>query len=417
MKDVRVVIVGAGQAGGEAARRLRQNGFEGVITLIGAEPVPPYQRPPLSKAYLKGEAPVERLLLRPVSAYADDRVELITSAAVAAIERHARVVTLDDGRTIAYDKLILATGARPRALHKPGAALRGVHAFRTLADADALRASLKPGARVVIVGAGYIGLEAAAAARQIGADVTLIESAQRPLARVTSAMVADFFLGEHMRQGVRFILGAQIVSIEGAEHVSGVALSDGATVPADVVIVGIGVTPEAQLAEQCGLAVENGVVTDMSCRTSDPDIFAIGDCAARPMVHFQNRSFRLESVHNAVEGARVVAAEIAGVKPPAAEAPWFWSDQYDLKLQIAGLSKGHDHVVLRGATSQRSFAAFYYQNDRLIAVDAVNRPAEFLVAKSAIQMGSSIPGDLVSDESLSMKQLAAYATKASQTAR
>ena len=409
MKSARVVIVGAGQAGGEAARRLRQSGFEGAIALIGSETLPPYQRPPLSKTYLKGEAPLDRLLLRPASVYAAEHVDLITGATAISIDRGRQSVMLDNGRDLPYDALILATGARPRALSIPGASLAGVHAFRTVADADALRPHLRSGAHLVVVGGGYIGLEAAAVARQLGVDVTVVEAAPRPLVRVTGPEVAGFLLEEHARMGVRFTLGAEIVSIEGGDRVRHVTLSDGTILSADVLIVGIGVAPETRLAEQCGLAVENGVVTDIECRTSDRNIFAIGDCAVRPMAHFDNRMHRLESVHNAVEGARVVAACITGLKAHVTETPWFWSDQYDLKLQIAGLSNGYDRVAIRGIPRQRSFASFYYREDRLIAVDAINRPAEFLVSKNAIQTGASIPADWVVDETRSMKSLLEHA--------
>jgi 3-phenylpropionate/trans-cinnamate dioxygenase ferredoxin reductase subunit len=248
----------------------------------------------------------------------------------------------------------------------------------------------------------------AAVARQCGLDVTVIETAVRPLARVTSPEVAGFFLDEHTRQGVRFVLGGQPAIIKGRERVTGVALTDGVEIPADIVIAGIGINPEVTLAQQCGLTVENGVVTDRQCRSDDPAIFAIGDCASRPMAHF-DRVCRLESVHNAVEGAKIVAATITGAKAHTEEAPWFWSDQYDLKLQIAGLFQGYDNIVLRGVMADRAFAAFYYQGPRLIAVDAVNRPGEYLGAKMLIQMGRTISPSALEDESRPMKDLVAAA--------
>lgn len=405
----RVIIIGAGQAGGETAQRLRQAGFDGDITLIGEEPVAPYQRPPLSKAYLKGEMDMDRLLLRPASVYAEENITLLTSLRAVWIDRANRRVRVEGGRELPYDALVLATGARPRKLPLVGADLDGVHLFRTAADADALRPRMVSSAKLVVVGAGYIGLEAAAIARQLGVDVTVIETAVRPLARVTSPEVAGFFLDEHTRQGVRFVLGGQPALIKGRERVTGVALSDGVEVPADIVIAGIGITPEITLAQQCGLTIENGIVTDRQCRTSDPAIYAIGDCAARPIVHFESRVARLESVHNAVEGAKIVAATITGSKPHAEEAPWFWSDQYDLKLQIAGLFQGYDHVVLRGVMADRAFAAFYYKGPKLIAVDAVNRPAEYLGAKMLIQTGRSVAPSELEDESRTMKELVAAA--------
>ena len=405
----RVIIIGAGQAGGETAQRLRQAGFSGDITLIGEEPNAPYQRPPLSKAYLKGEYDMDRLLLRPASVYAEENITLLTSLRAVWIDRANKKVRVEGGRELPYDALVLATGARPRKLPLVGADLDGVHLFRTAADADALRPRMVSGAKLVVVGAGYIGLEAAAVARQLGVDVTVIETAVRPLARVTSPEVAGFFLDEHTRQGVRFVLGGQPALIKGREHVTGVALSDGVEVPADIVIAGIGITPEITLAQQCGLTIENGIVTDRQCRASDPAIYAIGDCAARPIVNFEQRVARLESVHNAVEGAKIVAATITGSKPHAEEAPWFWSDQYDLKLQIAGLFQGYDNVVLRGVMADRAFAAFYYKGPKLIAVDAVNRPAEYLGAKMLIQTGRSVAPSDLEDESRTMKELVAAA--------
>lgn len=405
----RVIIIGAGQAGGETAQRLRQGGFEGEITLIGEEPVAPYQRPPLSKAYLKGDLDIDRLMLRPASVYAEERIALLTKTRGVWIDRANRKVRVEGGRELPYDALVLATGAKPRKLPLVGADLDGVHLFRTAADVDRVRERFVSGAKLVVVGAGYIGLEVAAVARQCGLEVTVLETAVRPLARVTSPEVAGFFLDEHTRQGVRFVLGGQCALIKGADRVTGVALTDGAELPADLVIAGIGVTPDIAIAEQCGLTVNNGIVTDRHCRTSDPNIFAIGDCAARPMVHYGGQIARLESVHNAVEGAKIVAATLTGGKAHTEEAPWFWSDQYDLKLQIAGLFQGYDHVVFRGVMADRAFAAFYYKGDKLIAVDAVNRPAEYLGAKMLIQTNRTLPPNVIEDMSRPMKELVASA--------
>jgi 3-phenylpropionate/trans-cinnamate dioxygenase ferredoxin reductase subunit len=405
----RVIIIGAGQAGGETAQRLRQAGFAGDITLIGEEPCPPYQRPPLSKAYLAGKIDMDRLLLRPANVYSEERIALLTSVKAVWIDRAGKKVRIEGGRELPYDALVLATGARPRKLPLVGADLEGVHLFRTAADIDAIRPRFVAGAKLVVIGAGYIGLEVAAVARQTGLDVTIIETAVRPLARVTSPEVAGFFLDEHTRQGVRFLLGGQPAVIKGKERVTGVGLADGGELPADIVVAGIGVTPETTLAQHCGLSIENGIVTDAHCRTSDPNIFAIGDCAARPMAHFDQRVCRLESVHNAVEGAKIVAAVLTSQVAHNVEAPWFWSDQYDLKLQIAGLFQGYDHVVFRGVMADRSFAAFYYKGDRLIAVDAVNRPGEYLGAKMLIQSGRTLPQDVIADETRTMKELVASA--------
>jgi len=404
----RVIIIGAGQGGAETAQRLRQGGFDGEVTLIGEEPTPPYQRPPLSKAYLKGDLSMDRLLLRPASTYAEERINLLTPLRAVWIDRTNKKVRVEGGRELPFDALVLATGARPRKLPLVGADLSGVHLFRTAGDADAIRPHFVSGAKLVVIGAGFIGLEAAAVARQCGLSVTVVETAVRPLARVTSPEVAGFFLDEHTRQGVRFVLGGQPAVIKGQERVTGVALADGMEIEADIVIAGIGVTPEVALAQQCGLTVENGIVTDRQCRTSDPAIFAIGDCAARPMVHYGGEVRRLESVHNAVEGAKVAAATLLG-QTHTEEAPWFWSDQYDLKLQIAGLFQGYDHVVFRGVMADRAFAAFYYKGDRLIAVDAVNRPGEYLGAKMLIQTGRTVQPSVLEDMSRPMKEIVAAA--------
>ncbi|HVZ99638.1 MAG TPA: FAD-dependent oxidoreductase [Caulobacterales bacterium] len=405
----RVIIIGAGQAGGETAQRLRQGGFEGDITLIGEEPIAPYQRPPLSKKYLAGEYGQDRLMLRPPEVYAHENVALLTNTRAVWVDRANKRVRLEGGRELAYDALVLATGARPRVLKLAGADLAGSYVLRTIADIDAIRHDFKSGARLVVVGAGYIGLEAAAVARQLELDVTVVESAVRPLARVTSPDVAGFFLDEHTAQGVRFVLSAQPAVIKGVEHVTGVRLADGAEIAADLVIAGIGVTPETTLASHSGLVVEDGVVTDRACRSSDPAIFAIGDCARRPMIHYGERMARLESVHNAVEGAKIVAATLLGQKPPAEEAPWFWSDQYDLKFQIAGLFQGYDRAIQRGSMEKRAFAMFYYKAGRLIAVDAVNRPGEYLGAKLLIQTGRSVAPDILADETRPMKEIVAAA--------
>ena len=404
----RVIIIGAGQGGGETAQRLRQGGFQGEITLVGEEPCAPYQRPPLSKTYLKGELSMDRLLLRPASVYAEEHIKFVSPLKAVWIDRSNKRVRMEGGRELPYDALVIATGARPRRLPLVGADLEGVHTFRTAADVDAIRQRFTPDAKLVVIGAGYIGLEVAAVARQCGLHVTVVETAVRPMARVTSPEVAGFFLDEHTRHGVRFVLGGQPAIIKGEDHVTAVCLADGMEIKADLVIAGIGVTPETTLAEQCGLTVEDGIVTDRQCRSSDPAIFAIGDCARRPMVHFGGRMARLESVHNAVEGAKIVAATILG-QTHAEEAPWFWSDQYDLKLQIAGLFQGYDHVVFRGVMRDRAFAAFYYKGDRLIAVDAVNRPGEYLGAKMLIQTGRTVAPNVLEDASRPMKEIVAAA--------
>lgn len=407
----RVVIIGAGQAGAEAAFRLRSGGFAGDITLVGEEPVPPYQRPPLSKKYLSGELDLDRLLVKPASAYAEAGIALLNANRAVWIDRQAKRVRLEGGRELAYDALVLALGSRARKLPVAGADLPGVHLVRTVHDIDTLKPAFVPGARLVVVGAGYIGLEAAAVARQTGLEVTVLEAATRPLARVTGPEISGFFLDEHTRQGVQFRLGAQAAVILGEERVRGVGLSDGSEVAADLVIAGIGILPETQLAERAGLEVADGIVVDAQARTSDPVVYAIGDCARRPLVHY-GRSGRLESVHNALEGGKIAAAMILGLPQPAEEAPWFWSDQYDLKLQIAGLSQGYDRIVLRGDPAERSFAAFAYLGARLLAVDAINRPAEFLSVKQMLQKRQTVAPELVADTSVAMKDILAQAVPA-----
>ena len=409
----RVVIVGAGQAGYEAAVRLRQLGFAGDVTLVGEEPLPPYQRPPLSKAYLSGAMPEERLLLKPMEAYAEERITLLLGRKVVWIDRINRKARLEGGRELGYDALILATGSRARPLPVAGADLGGIHLLRTAADVDLIRAEMGSARRLVVIGAGFIGLEVAAVARRLGLDVTVLEAMARPLARVTSPDMSGFFLDVHTGEGVRFALSAQAAVIKGDARVRAVGLADGAEIPCDMVIAGIGILPETALAETAGLAVENGIVVDRAMRTSDPAIYAIGDCVRRPFVHYGAETGRLESVHNAIEGGKIAAAMIAGAKAPVEEAPWFWSDQYDLKLQIAGLFAGYDQIVLRGNMAERSFALFYLKAGKLLAVDAVNRAPEYMGAKRMIEAGVSVAPAALSDMSKPFKDIMTTALAAS----
>ena len=399
----RVVILGAGQAGGETALRLRAGGFQGEITLIGDEPIAPYQRPPLSKAYLTGELDADRLPLRPLEVYAAENIHLLLGRRANWIDRQRKRVRLEGGQELPYDALVIATGARPRRLTAPGADLPGVHVLRSAADVAAIKAELKSGARLAVIGAGYIGLEAAASARKLGAEVTVLEAAVRPLARVTSPEVAGFFLDQHVAHGVQFRLAAQAAVFKGSDRVRAVGLADGDEVAADLVIVGVGVIAEVGLAEKAGLIIDNGIVTDRACRTADPAIYAIGDVARRPITHYGGRMERLESVHSAIEGAKIAAAGILGAPPPAEETPWFWSDQYDLKLQIAGLFQGYDQLVVRGSMEAKSFAVFYLRAGQLLAVDAINRPAEYAAGKILIQRGARVDAARLSDESIAMK--------------
>jgi 3-phenylpropionate/trans-cinnamate dioxygenase ferredoxin reductase component len=405
----RVVIIGAGQAGGQAAYSLRLGGFAGGITLVGDEPAPPYQRPPLSKAYLKGELEAERLFLKPVEYYAEHDIALVTGDAATAISLGDHAVTLASGRTLAWDKLVIATGARPRKLALPGADLQGVSELRTLADVDRIRRAAIAGARLVVVGAGYIGLEAAAVGAQLGMKVTVLEAMPQVLSRVAGPEIGAFYTRIHREAGTDVRLGVRIDGFEGIGSVSGVRLAGGEIVPADFVLVGVGVLPNLELALEAGLVCGNGIVVDEMMRTSDPDVFAAGDVAWRPLVHY-GREGRLESVHNAIEGGKLAAAAILGMPPPQIEAPWFWSDQFDLKLQTVGLWTGADQTVVRGDPGTRAFSVFYLKEGRVIAVDAVNSPPEFVVGKKLVAAKAKVaPGELV-DKSISMKDIGARAS-------
>ncbi len=405
----RVVIIGAGQAGGQAAYSLRLGGFAGGITLVGDEAAPPYQRPPLSKAYLKGELEAERLFLKPLEYYAEHDIALITGDAATAISLGDHAVTLASGRTLAWDKLVIATGARPRKLALPGADLQGVSELRTLADVDRIRRAAIAGARLVVVGAGYIGLEAAAVGAQLGMKVTVLEAMPQVLSRVAGPEIGAFYTRIHREAGTDVRLGVRIDGFEGIDTVSGVRLADGEIVPADFVLVGVGVLPNLELALEAGLVCGNGIVVDEAMRTSHRHVFAAGDVAWRPLVHY-GREGRLESVHNAIEGGKLAAAAILGMPPPQVEAPWFWSDQFDLKLQTVGLWTGADQTVVRGDPGTRAFSVFYLKEGRVIAVDAVNSPPEFVVGKKLVAAKAKVaPGELV-DKSISMKDIGARAS-------
>jgi 3-phenylpropionate/trans-cinnamate dioxygenase ferredoxin reductase subunit len=405
----RIVIIGAGQAGGQAAYSLRLGGFAGEITIVGDEPAPPYQRPPLSKAYLKGEMDAERLFLKPLEYYAEHGVELITGDAATAIDLSAKTVALSGGRQLSWGRLVIATGARPRKLSLAGAELQGVSELRTLADVDRIKQAAVAGARLVVVGAGYIGLEAAAVGAQLGMKVTVLEAMPQVLARVAGPEIGAFYTRIHREAGTDIRLGARIEAFEGIGSVSGVRLADGEIIPADFVLVGVGVLPNMELALAAGLTCGNGIVVDAQMRTSHPDVFAAGDVAWRPLVHF-DREGRLESVHNAIEGGKLAAAALLGAAQPAIEAPWFWSDQFDLKLQTAGLWTGADETVVRGDPGARAFAVFYLKEGRLIAVDAVNSAPEYIVGKKLVAAKAKVaPAELV-DKSISMKDIGARAS-------
>jgi 3-phenylpropionate/trans-cinnamate dioxygenase ferredoxin reductase subunit len=405
--NARVVIVGAGHAGGSAAAFLRQYGHVGPIVLIGDEPLLPYQRPPLSKAWLKGEADADSLQLKPSSWYEEAGVSLRLGGVVVSLNRGAKTVTLASGEHLPYDYLILATGARARALPIPGADLAGVLALRTAADAEALKGALGPGKRLAVVGGGYVGLEAAASTVALGGHATIIEREPRVLARVACETLSYFFQDYHGARGVTFMLDAKVAGFDGVDgHVTGVRMTDGSVIACDVALVGVGAIPNEELARDAGLECANGVVVDIEARTADPFVFAIGDLTHRPLPIYA-RQFRLESVPNALEQAKQAAAAIAGRPMPPHEIPWFWSDQYDLKLQIAGLPFDADTQVVRGDVAAAKFAVFHLKGDLVQAVEAVNAPPEFMAGKQLIAKRTPVSLEKLADPTISMKEVAA----------
>ena len=400
-----LVIVGGGQAAAQAVQSLRQQSYPGAITMLCDEPYPPYQRPPLSKKYLAGELVRERLMLKPAAFYAEKGVALEQNARVEELDLAARRVRLRDGRTLGYDRLLLATGSRPRSLDVPGAALAGVHYLRTIADVDAIAEELVPGARVLLVGAGYIGLEVAAVLRQRSVEVAVLEAADRVMSRTVSTEVSAFYEQCHREAGVALHCGAAVKALRGATRVSAVETTDGRTFACDVVIVGIGIVPNVELAAAAGLPCDNGIVVDEHAQAADPRVVAAGDCTNHPLPRLERR-VRLESVPNAIHQAKVAAATVLGTPLAYSEVPWFWSDQYDLKLQIAGLSTGYDEVVLRGDPATRSFAAFYLRGGELLAVDAVNSPREFIAGKKLIANRARIAAPVLRDAAVDLLLLA-----------
>jgi 3-phenylpropionate/trans-cinnamate dioxygenase ferredoxin reductase subunit len=393
-------VIGAGQAGASLTAKLRSAGFDSEITLIGAEPVPPYQRPPLSKAYLMGEMEVERLYLRPEQFYADQNITLRLGQNVRGIDTEAKTVTVG-GDTIAYDQLALTTGSRPH--HLPasiGGDLGGVHVVRSLADVDRMADAFKPGRHALIVGGGYIGLEAAAVASKLGLRVTLVEMAERILQRVAAPETSNFFRALHQDKGVEICETTGLERLTGESQVTGAELSDGTKLDVDFVIVGVGIAPEDALAKAAGLTIDNGIWTDAQGRTSDPHIWAAGDCASFP---WKGGRLRLESVQNAIDQAECVAENMLGAGKDYVPSPWFWSDQYDVKLQIAGLNTGYDRIVTRQTEGATSY--WYYRGTTLLAVDAMNDPRSYMIGKRLIEAGKSPAPDLIADPDTDMKAL------------
>ena len=400
----RTVIIGGGQAGAQCAISLRQAKYSGEILILGAEQALPYQRPPLSKSYLIGEMQEERLYLRRQDFYDAQNITLRTGLHVEELDRSNARVKTSDGDVVAYDKLLLATGAPPRKLNVPGAHLPQVHYLRTLTDSDALRRILEIEGRIVIVGAGYIGLEVAAVARKAGRDVTVLEMADRVLSRVASEPVSDFFTKLHEQAGVIIRRNEQLEEILGGEAVSSVRLASGETIDCAAVLVGIGSVTETALAEKSGLPVDNGVVVDEHACTSDPAIWAAGDCTNFPLPRYRRR-VRLESVPNAIEQAKAAAKNMAGEETIYDPVPWFWSDQFDVKLQTAGLSAGADQTVLRGDPTSKKLAVWYLKEGCVLAVDAINDPMSFNVAKNLIAANTAIDPDVLADPSSDLKTL------------
>ena len=397
-----IVVVGAGQAGSSLVSKLRNSGFEGKVTLVGAEPHPPYQRPPLSKKYLLGDMPLDRLYLRPETFYREQNITLRLGLPITKIDPNGRSILLDN-EVVSYDHLALTTGSVPRSLPTAiGGALDGVHVVRDLRDVDAMAPRFDAKARVLIVGGGYIGLEAAAVAATKGLEVTLVEMADRILQRVAAPQTSDFFRNLHQSHGVDIREGVGLERIFGDRTVTGAALTDGSVLDLDFVIAGVGVTPATDLAEQAGLEIDNGIKTNALGQSSNPHIWAAGDCASLP---YRGGRIRLESVQNAIDQAETVAENMLGANRPYQPMPWFWSDQYDVKLQIAGLNNGYDHVVTRPGEKGGAVSFWYYNKASLLAVDAANDPRAYMIGKRLIEAGKSPAIDVIEDPKTDLKAL------------
>ncbi len=408
MREFDVVIVGAGHGGAQAAVALRTAKFEGSIAMIGDEPDLPYERPPLSKDYLSGKRGFDRILIRPASFWAERQIEMIPDRRVVSVDPVAKTVALQDGDTIGYTHLVWATGGRARRLTCAGAHLRGVHTVRTRADADRMIAEMPMVRRAVVIGGGYIGLEAAAVLRKFDKEVVVLEALDRVLARVAAEPLSRFYEAEHRAQGVDLRLGVAVDCIEERDGaVSGVRLADGSVLPCDLVVVGIGILPEIEPLTTAGAAGGNGVLVDDQCRTNLLDVFAIGDCALHANRFADGALIRLESVQNANDQAGIVAKTIVGQDVSYDTVPWFWSDQYDLKLQTVGLSIGHDMTVVRGDPAARSFSVVYFREGRVIALDCVNSMRDYVQGRKLVVEGIAPDPAMVADPGVALKDLAA----------
>lgn len=378
-----LAIIGGGQAAAQTVQSLRQSGYDGRISLIGEEASLPYQRPPLSKKFLAGELDAERLLLKPEDFYRTREVELLTGTRVGHVDLVAQTLTLASGDRLGFSALLFATGGKPRRLDVPGVGLDGIHYLRTIADVLSLRSALRPGARLVIVGAGYIGLEVAAVAVGLGLEVTVVEAADRVMARTVCPEISAFYAERHRHAGVDLRTEAKLLRFDGTTAVEGVVFANGDRIDCDLVLIGIGIEPRTDLARQAGLAIDNGIAVDSCARTAVAGVYAAGDCSSHPHP-FAGSRIRLESVQNAIEQGKAAAAAITGRDEPFTAVPWFWSDQYELKLQIAGLSQGYDQTVVRGRSDDGSFSVFYLRAGEVIAVDAVNDPRDFMLARKRL---------------------------------
>jgi 3-phenylpropionate/trans-cinnamate dioxygenase ferredoxin reductase subunit len=403
MPPERIVIIGAGQAAAQAVATLRAEGFAGALTLVGDEPFPPYQRPPLSKTYLAGTFERERLFLKPDAFYSEARCELILGVAATAIDRGAKRVTLADGRTLPYDKLLLATGSRARPIVVPGAELSGIHYLRSIADVDALRPAFQSCKSLAVVGGGFIGLEVAGVARKYGLAVRVFEAMDRLMARVVSRPISAFYDAVHRQAGVEIEVNVGVEAFEGNAKLEAVR-AGGQSWPVDVAVVGIGIMPNGEIAQAAGLKHDAGISVDLHARTSDPDIFAAGDCTRH--LGRDGNLIRLESVQNAIDQAKHAALAMVGKPVPYREVPWFWSDQYDLKLQIAGLAWPEDRIVMRGDPNSRKFAVFHLREGRVAAVEAVNAAPEYIVGRKLIAEGKSVAPEQLADQAIPMKNIA-----------
>jgi len=401
-----IVVVGGGQAGAQAVDTLRREGFAGRLLLVCDEPALPYQRPPLSKKYLSGELTAERLPFRHRAFYDEHRIELKLGVRAVALDPRARRVDLDNGEALTYDRLLLCLGATARRLACPGADLAGLHYLRTVADVTLIRAAIKPGSRVAIIGGGYIGLETAATCRHMGCEVTVLELADRVMNRVVAPCVSEFFAQEHRTQGIHILCNMRVTRIEGAGRVERVICADGSETAADALIIGVGATPTTALASDAGLACDDGILVDEYCRTRDEAIFAAGDCTNHPSPRF-GRRVRIESVDNAFEQAKTAALNLLDRKIAHDRVPWFWSDQFDSKLLIAGLSQDYDRQVLRGEPASRSFSVCYLKGGELIAVEAINHSKDYMAARKLIADRARMNLAKLADPNLALKEAVA----------